>query len=106
MSLSATKSVYYFGECNMIQEALLILGCLNSACEPTRYTYMNYNPEVKQAVQKTETRLKNFLPGIEQYAPIIAAGVRQEVKLPITKNISISYKNETVSTKLVYGVNF
>lgn len=91
----------------MIQEMILILGCVKGACESTRYTYLSYNPEVKQYISAMENNAKKYMPGqFQEVVPILVAGYNKEFRLPLSKNITISYKDETVSTKLVYGLDY
>lgn len=91
----------------MIQEMILILGCVKGACESTRYTYLSYNPEVKQYISAMENNAKKYVPGqFQEVVPILVAGYNKEFRLPLSKNITISYKDETVTGRVVYGFGF
>lgn len=92
----------------MLQEMILVLGCIKGQCETTRFTYLSYNPEVKQYISAVEENAKKYVPESfpQELVPIVVAGVNKEFSLPLNKNITVSYKGETVSTKLVYGMEY
>lgn len=95
----------------MIQEILLIFSCAsNTACEQTRYTYLHYNSAIQQYIYNAEENVNKKIPKnyFVRSVPIIASVVKGEFKLPLTKNITIAYnkKDELLSTKLVYGLEY
>lgn len=87
----------------MIQELILIAGCITGNCKETRYTYFHYNPEQKAYVKSIESFAQRITP---EYLPVVMAAARGEFTVNLNKNISLSYKNETVSGRLVYGMEY
>lgn len=87
----------------MIQELLLLGACFNGLCKETTVTYLHYNPEQKAYVQTIEKNVGRYIP---DGTAVILAAARGEFTVNLNKNVSVSYQNETVSGKLVYGMEY
>ena len=87
----------------MIQELLLLGACFSGQCKETTYTYLHHNPEQKAYVETVEKNLARYIP---DGTAVVLAAARGEFTLNLNKNVSISYKNETVATQLVYGLEY
>lgn len=87
----------------MIQELLLLGACFGGHCKETTVTYLHHNPEQKTYVNTIEKNAGRYIP---DGTAVILAAARGEFTVNLSKNISVSYKDETVSTKLVYGMEY